>query len=69
MSSEDNNNQLDSGNAFDGDSPGPSSLVGGQSAEISWTESSQNGSASQGREVVEEGKQGDEKASSSEHEQ
>ena len=69
MSSEDNNNRLDLRNAFDGDSPGPSSPVGGQSPEISWTESSQNNSASQGREVTEEGEHDNEEASSLEHEQ
>ena len=69
MLSKDSSNRLDSGNAFNGDSPGPSSPVGGQSPEISWTKSSQNGLASQGCEVTEEGKQGDEEASSAEHEQ
>ena len=39
--------------------------MGGQSSEISWTESSQNGLASQGREVAKEEEQGDEEASSS----
>ena len=69
MLSEDSSNRLDSGNAFDGDSPGPLSPVGGQSLEISWTESSQNNSASQGREVAEDGKHNNKEASSSENEQ
>ena len=57
MSSEDSRNQMDLGNAFDGDSPGPSSPVGDQSPEVSWTESSQNGPASQGQKVAREGEQ------------
>ena len=65
MSSEDSSNRVDSGNAFEGDSPSPSSPEGRQNPEISWTESPQYGSASQGREVVEEGERGDEEMSSS----
>ena len=55
MSSEDSSNHVDSGKAVEGDSPSPLSPEGRQSPEISWTESSQHGSASQGREVAEEG--------------
>ena len=69
MSSQDSNNRLDSRKTFDDDSPGPPSLVGRQSPEISWTESFQNNSASQGREVAEEGEHGNEEASSLYHEQ
>ena len=65
MSSEDSSNQIDSGNAFDGNSPGPSSPVGGQSPEVSCTESSQNSPASQRHEVAEEGEQGNGGVSSS----
>ena len=64
MSSEDNNNQMDSGNSFDGDSTSPSSPVDDQSPEVLWTESSQNSSTSQGHEVVREGEQGNGGASS-----
>ena len=63
------NNQIDSRNAFDGDSPGHLSPVGGQSPAVSWTESSQDSSASQRHEVAEEGEQGNGEASSSGHEQ
>ena len=65
MSSEDNSNRLDSGNIFDGDYPSPSSPPG---PEISWTESSQNNSASQGREIAKEGEHGNEEAIFSENE-
>ena len=58
MSSEDNSNQMNSGNAFDGDSLGPSSPVGEQSFEVSWMNFSQNSSASQGHKVIEEGESG-----------
>ena len=54
MLSEDSSDQLYSRNTFDGDSLGPSSPMGGQSPEISWTEYSQNGPAFQGCEVAEE---------------
>ena len=64
MSSENSRNCLDSGNAFKGDSPSPSSPEGRQSLEISWTESSHHGSASQGRKVAEEGERDDEEVSS-----
>ena len=65
MSSEDNSDQMDSGNAFDGDSPGPSSPVGEKSRKVSWTKSSQNSSAFQKHEVAEGGEQGNEGMSSS----
>ena len=65
MSSKDSSNRVDSGNAFEGDSPSPSSLEGGQTPEISWMESSQHDSASQEHEVAEEGERGYEEASSS----
>ena len=65
MSSKDNNNQMDLRNAFDGDSSGLSSLMGDQSPEVSWIESSHNGLASQGHEVAEEGEQDNGGASSS----
>ena len=55
MLSEDSSNRVDSGNAFEGNPPSPSSLDSRQSPEISWTESSHHGSASQGHEVAEEG--------------
>ena len=48
MSSEDNSDPMDSGNAFDGDSSGPLSPVGEQSLVFSWMESSGNNPASQG---------------------
>ena len=67
MSSEDNNNRVDSGKSFEGNSPSPSSLEDRQSPEISWTESSQHGSASEGRKVTEEGERGDKEASSLDH--
>ena len=65
MSSEGSSNRVDSGNAFEGDSSGSSSLKGRQTLEISWTESSQLDSAYQGREVAKEGERGDKEASSS----
>ena len=65
MSSEDNSDQIDSGNAFNGDSSGPLSPVGEQSPEVSWTESSQDSSASQRHEVAEGGGQGNGGARSS----
>ena len=40
MLSKDNNNQMDLGNTFDGDSLGPSNPMGEQSLEVSWIESS-----------------------------
>ena len=64
MLSEDSSNHIDSGNAFEGNSLSPSSLEGGQTPEISWTESSQSDSASKGCEVAEERERGDEEASS-----
>ena len=64
MSSEDSSNRVDLGNAFEGDSPHPSSPEGKQSPEISWTESSQHGLAYKGRELTQEGEWGDEEASS-----
>ena len=68
MSSEDNSNRVDSGNAFEGDSPSPLSPESRQTPDISWTESSQHVSASQGHEVPEEGEWGNEEASSSDQE-
>ena len=65
MLSEDNSDKMNSGNAFDGDSPGPSSPVGEQSLEVSWTESSQNSPASQRHEVAMGLEQGNGGASSS----
>ena len=70
MSSEDNSNHVDSGNAFEGYSSSPSSLEGGKAPEISWTESSQCDSTPQESKVAEEssrleGDRGDEEASSS----
>ena len=47
MSSEDSNDPMDSGDAFNGDSLGPPSPVGEQSPEFSWTESSGNNPAPQ----------------------
>ena len=64
MSNEDNSDQMNSGNAFDRDSPSPSSPVGEQSLEVSWTESSQNSPVSQRHEVAEEGEQSNRGASS-----
>ena len=49
---------MDSGNAFDGDSSGPSGPMGEQSLEVSWSESSQNSPASQRYEVAMGGEQG-----------
>ena len=70
MSSEDSSNRVDSKNAFEGDSSYPSSPEGGQTPEISWTESSQHESTPQEREVTEgrfrpEGEPSDGQASSS----
>ena len=64
MSSKDNSNRVDLGNAFESNSPSPSSPVARKSPEILWTESAQHGLASQGCEVAEEGEHGDEEASS-----
>ena len=65
MSSEDSSDQVNVGNAFSGDSSGPSSLVDEQSLEVLWTESSQNSLASQRHEVIEKREQGTRGASSS----
>ena len=65
MSSEDSSNQVNSGNAFSGESSGPSSPVDEQSLKVLWTESSQNISTSQRHEVVIGGEQGNGGASSS----
>ena len=65
MSSEDNRNPVDLGNAFDGDSLGPSSPVSEQSLIISWTESSEDNLTSQRHEVATRGEQGNEETSSS----
>ena len=64
MSSEDSSNPMDSGNSFDGDSPGPSSPVGEQSLAILWMESSKNNPTSRRREVITGGEQGNEEVSS-----
>ena len=56
---------MDLRNAFDGNSLSLSSPVGDQSPMVSWTESSQNGPASQGHEVIEDGEQGNGGVSSS----
>ena len=56
---------MDSGNAFDGDSPGPSSPVGEWSLVFLWTESSGNNLASQGHVVATRGRQGNEEVNSS----
>ena len=65
MSSEDSSDPMDSGNAFDGDSPGPSSPMGEQSPVFSWMESSRNNPASQRHVVATRGGQGNEEVSSS----
>ena len=69
MSSEDNNDQIDSGNAFDGNSPGPLSPVGEHSPQVSWKKSSEDSPASQRHEVIEGGGQGNGRASSLGHDQ
>ena len=64
MSSEDNNDLMGSGNAFDGDSPSPSSPMGEQSPVFSWIESSGDHPASQEWEFATGRGQDDEEASS-----
>ena len=58
---------MDSGNAFDGDSPGPSSPVGEQSLAISWTDSFKNNPTSQGHEITIGEEQSNKETSSSGH--
>ena len=65
MLSEDSSDQMDLGNAFDGDSPHPSGLIGEQSLKVSWKESSQNSLTSQRHEVALGGEQGNKGATSS----
>ena len=65
MSSEDINNLIGLGNAFDGDSPGPSSPVDEQSPVFSWTESSRDNPISQKYEVATRGGQDNGEANSS----
>ena len=70
MSSEGSSNKADLGNAFEGDSLGPSSPGGKQTLEFCWIESSQWDLASRQEEVAEgsskpDGEQGDNETSSS----
>ena len=68
MSSEDSSDPMDSRNAYDGDSPCPSSPMGEQRLSISWTESSKNNLTSLSHEVTTGEEQGNEEASSFRHE-
>ena len=69
MSNEDSSDHMDSGNAFEGDSPSPPSPVAEQSLQVSWTKSSQKSPASQRLKVAIRREQGNEEASYSCHEQ